>query len=159
MKMIDFDWALERMAEWVRVKEYESENMPNVRMWNSLKISAADVDHSVLLRRLLEGKRPFKVPPPLSFSYPWYEVMDGKVHIVFEVWFDSKQPRVVLNQTSWNVLRTEGDVYIIQNGRDKEEWKLWKRPDEELAVDKTTFAGFNEWKLQRKNPAEEFDYI
>lgn len=32
----------------------------------------ADIDHSSLLQRLLEGKEPLPEPPPLKYSYPDY---------------------------------------------------------------------------------------
>jgi len=38
----------------------------------------ADVDHSALLHRLLEGKKPFPNPPPKRFSYPCYALAEGE---------------------------------------------------------------------------------
>jgi hypothetical protein len=157
MKMIAMDWAIMRIAEWISIKEDEAKKADTAFFYGSLKISAADIDHSALLRRLLDGERPFKYPPPRSFSYPWYEVMDGKEHSVMEVWVDSQglAEYVVINQSRWNILRKEGNTYIIQQGRDPTEWKLWRRPEEELATDKNVIGGFNEWKLQRQISVEE----
>jgi hypothetical protein len=36
----------------------------------------ADVDHSELLQRLLDGKEPLPAPPPLCSSYPWYDLIE-----------------------------------------------------------------------------------
>lgn len=32
---------------------------------------------SALFRRLLAGREPFPVPPPTSYSYPWYDLLDS----------------------------------------------------------------------------------
>lgn len=32
---------------------------------------------SALFRRLLAGREPFPVPPPTSYSYPWYDLLDA----------------------------------------------------------------------------------
>ncbi len=34
---------------------------------------------SALFRRLLAGREPFPVPPPTSYSYPWYDLLDSPV--------------------------------------------------------------------------------
>ena len=36
----------------------------------------ADLAHSALLRRLLEGKSPLPDPPPCYRSYPWYDLIE-----------------------------------------------------------------------------------
>jgi hypothetical protein len=50
-----------------------------VKQWLEIKnrrtlreTTAADVDHSALLRRLLAGKEPLPEPPPLKNGYPDY---------------------------------------------------------------------------------------
>lgn len=39
--------------------------------------SIADIMKSALLRRLLMGQEPLKVPPPRAYSYPWYKLIDS----------------------------------------------------------------------------------
>lgn len=59
--------------EWVetaRAAGYE----PIARWDNFL----AEVDHSALLQRLLQGKLPLPVPPPKRHAYPDYEAVEGK---------------------------------------------------------------------------------
>jgi hypothetical protein len=77
-------WARQRMSKWLRVRAAHAE-----RDWLSqphfeaalpredharvvLTQLAADVDHSALLWRLLEGKEPLVDPPPLDHGYPVY---------------------------------------------------------------------------------------
>lgn len=36
---------------------------------------------SALLKRISEGKRPLAFPPPTSYSYPWYEIIEGNAPI------------------------------------------------------------------------------
>jgi hypothetical protein len=47
-----------------------------------------DVQHSALLRRLLEGKEPLPEPPPLMNSYPDYNAVEGTAPL--HPWFPSK---------------------------------------------------------------------
>ena len=37
----------------------------------------ADAVHSALLKRLLDGKQALPEPPPRSYSYPWYELVEN----------------------------------------------------------------------------------
>jgi len=57
------------------LREFANAVRHHTDITNSL-LSAADIDHSSLLRRLLEGKPIYKKAPPRAFSYPWYELLD-----------------------------------------------------------------------------------
>lgn len=66
-----------------------------VKRWLDIKnrnrgdmITSADVDHSALLNRLLDGKEPLPEPPPLMNSYPDYNAVEGTAPL--HPWFPSQ---------------------------------------------------------------------
>lgn len=69
---IEFSLAEEiiaRFYRWLYIRRVNGRRDPfNMR---------CEMEHSSLLRRLLEGKEPFDEPPPRSYSYPWYELLEN----------------------------------------------------------------------------------
>lgn len=52
-------------------------------------VTAADIDHSALLERLLDGEKAFEYPPPKFNSYPYYDAaLDKKFQIGKPMEFD-----------------------------------------------------------------------
>lgn len=91
----------------------------------------ADIDHSALLRRLLEGKEPLPEPPPRSFSYPWYSVIEDGEGSPIEVWESPPKlfrdyPALIIDQFDWKILEKISDTEWIATyayGRgDKVKW-------------------------------------
>lgn len=166
------EWVIQKFIEWMRIRSEESyygyANPPRT----------SDVDHSSLLRVLLEGIEPHKYPPPKSYSYPNYYAMD---HETFpqEIWFkkgdiwsedilmkevettDVVPGSVRIDQLPWNVLRREGQNFIIKHeGRDPAEWVLRPRTEEEIEeaivnhkapYDKTRITPEKQEQLLREN--------
>lgn len=65
---------------------------------------------SSLFARLLDGKQALPSPPPTSYSYPWYSLIEGDdIHSVcIDTWnnwisSDAKQLKITINQCSWLV--------------------------------------------------------
>lgn len=77
----------------------------------------ANIDHSALLHRLLEGKEIYPSPPPRAFSYPWYALLEGKAGDHNEVHFhpnhDGREV-VVINQAVWEFVRYEDEDLIAR---------------------------------------------
>lgn len=81
-------FARARFVEWLRIKEREERKPGNLIVkvedgsyrkvgpprWqrSSLTFLCADIDHSALLLRLLQGKPALPAPPPLRHAYPVY---------------------------------------------------------------------------------------
>lgn len=88
MNLEDKNFATKCMAEFIRI-----------RMDNDRDTFPVDVDHSALLNYLLDGNRPFKNPPPKSYSYPDYKMAEGK-EVLVELWEDKSlfEDRIVINQ-------------------------------------------------------------
>lgn len=69
-----------------------------------------DAEHSSLLRRLLEGKTPFKEPPPLRHSYPWSDLIDNGREDNIDVReeqnkaFHHTEPMLYIDQHYWVIL-------------------------------------------------------
>jgi hypothetical protein len=66
--------AREVFREFVAV--YEKENLP---------VNLPNIDHSSLLQRLLNGKPLLEKAPPKRFSYPAYELAEGKEVEIHEI--------------------------------------------------------------------------
>ncbi len=69
-----YEWAL---AEYNRIQERNSApGMTTIAPGVSPLIKHRPNPKSRLFARLLQGKPPLPVPPPTSFSYPWYELIE-----------------------------------------------------------------------------------
>jgi hypothetical protein len=61
--------AVDSVVRWLRIRERSGHPAPT-----SYAELVDAIGHSALLRRLLAGKTPLRVPPPRSFGQPWYIV-------------------------------------------------------------------------------------
>lgn len=114
------------LLEWLEVRQQFEQGTENRLGFPQL---LADVDHSALLARLLKGKSPLPAPPPTSHSYPWYGLVEegsGELDPIFvEGVSDSAETgRVRICQSSWTVLRREGDTLIVRYDEANGEWVL-----------------------------------
>lgn len=67
------------------------------------------MEKSSLYKRLLDGKKPLVMPPPTSFSYPWYEAIEsGEAQDVMAPHQDGGV-FLRINQHSWRVLKKHDD--------------------------------------------------
>ncbi|CAN5491683.1 hypothetical protein BH11PSE11_BH11PSE11_30100 [soil metagenome] len=107
-----YDWAV---AEYARIQElnracFEKAGEPVPPSSISPKSS--------LFSRLLNGKAALPFPPPLSFSFPWYEIIEvpgahhvaigGKLSVTgFTKWGggEGAEAYILLNQCPWKILR------------------------------------------------------
>jgi len=115
--------VLEKVKQWLRVRIEHQDAPQEVKdVWQQL---TADIDHSALLGRLLDGKEPLDIPPPLSYSYPWYELVEnGSVEGGFEVGiypdgvpiFQLQFPAAHIAQGIWHILEIidEDKEYIVE---------------------------------------------
>jgi len=129
------DFAVRCMARYINVREDHGHGLPN----------SADVDHSSLLRRLLSGKQPLEQPPPKRYSYPDYDLAEGKEGEIRELWErDDDHPlmredggHVVIDQHPYwewedrekKILRyvPTGDLYQYM---EKTAYPVWVRGDD-----------------------------
>ena len=94
-----------------------------------------EMEHSALLQRLIEGKNPLPEPPPLSFSYPWYDLIDKGWAVPFEV-LDSKgtcaektfgDRALFINQTRWRIVRRpKKGEWVVRHIRAPGLWRVWE---------------------------------
>ena len=92
----------------------------------------ADIEHSLLLLRLLQGKEPLLYPPPLRGGYPWYELIEtgeGTGYDVVEMPKDGV-PHLLINQSlQWRILEKIGlQEWIVTYRKDGERFRVWKDP-------------------------------
>lgn len=60
------------VSRWLRIRAEHEDLTWKPYDRGALTQLAADVDHSALLVRLLEGKEPLKEPPRKEYGYPVY---------------------------------------------------------------------------------------
>src|SRR5438132_1210292 len=63
--------AVDSVVRWLRIRERSGHPAPT-----SYAELVDAIGHSALLRRLLAGKTPLRVPPPRSFGQPWYSLIE-----------------------------------------------------------------------------------
>jgi hypothetical protein len=101
-----YEWAL---AEYARIQERNSLAGPNTLAPGlSPLLKHYPSPKSALFARLLSGKPPLPYPPPTSYSYPWYALIDdGYSDNVSLDGFstDLGKPGVIINQSFWSIVR------------------------------------------------------
>lgn len=72
---------------------------------------------SALFARLLEGREPLPHPPPLSYSYPWYEVIEGPgPWRILDLLIDEANGVAVIDQDTWRLVAPCGHgIWIVQH--------------------------------------------
>jgi len=76
---------------------------------------------------MMEGKEPLPLPPPRSYSYPWYSLIEDGYGYPGEVWKPTSwdqcftdYPSIVIDQTPWKLLEELGEddwIVTYQYGR------------------------------------------
>jgi len=106
--------AIEALFKTLQIREENGYEYP--RDINHLIVS---VRKSALFHRLMEGKEPLPVPPPKSYSYPWYNLIEDGYGYPFEVWKDQHNmfgfPAVGIDQSIWKLEEELGpDDFIVR---------------------------------------------
>jgi hypothetical protein len=101
--------TVQAVRRWLAFREENGDGPPSEPDW----------DHSALLARLVSGKSPLPEPPPKSFSYPWYELIDNGSAVATEVrevrnWHDNDEVLLSINQARWKIIEKSGDSYRVQ---------------------------------------------
>lgn len=79
----------------------------------SIHKMAIDMEKSCLLRRLADGKKPFKEPPPTRYSAPWYALLEAGSARVNDVYLDPEgtrwwgDPVIVIGHCVWLIEKEE----------------------------------------------------
>jgi hypothetical protein len=138
-RMIDERRAVDSVIRWLRIRERSGHPAPT-----SYAELVDAIGHSALLRRLLAGKTPLRVPPPRSFGQPWYSLIEngGAEGCELRPLKDrpGATPRVTVNEWAWEVVE-EGDdgrlllrysreatPYIAEREQaEPERWRLVRR--------------------------------
>lgn len=66
------------------------------------EFTTADVDHSSLLRRILEGGPVYEHAPPRAFSYPWIDLLEKRTVEGNDVFVHPGE--LNLNQSRWRIV-------------------------------------------------------
>lgn len=109
--------TLKCVVKWFKICEREKYDIPRCSI-----SFAVHAEKSSLLNRLLDGKRPYKFPPPKSFSYPWYELLEREYG---SGWMDVSENKhapgkLIVNQSSWTIIKKFSDKRYLVSYNEKE---------------------------------------
>ena len=99
--------AVDSVVRWLRIRERSGHPAPT-----SYAELVDAIGHSALLRRLLAGKTPLRVPPPRSFGQPWYSLIEGGGADGCELRplkdRPGAAPKVTVNEWAWDIVEEPG---------------------------------------------------
>lgn len=78
----------------------------------------ADIEHSALLSRLLDGNDALPEPPPRMFSYPNYELVETGIYYPHEAGESKSQAdKVFIDQSLWNIVERNHRFRLDESGQ------------------------------------------
>jgi hypothetical protein len=145
--------------------------LEHLRVLNHLQGGGAQDEKSALFARLLEGRRPLIYPPPCSFSYPWYAVVEeqgpweifstaNNVKHMFHVYGEGEDG-IIIDKTVWKLLNviTETEALITFG-----EWEdlgfMWKLSKDSVPCSQTSsyICSWHDKKLERITTLEQLKH-
>jgi hypothetical protein len=112
----------------IRFWEIRTEN--GIEFPNDLDQFKIACRKSALLRRMLDGKEPLPIPPPVAHSYPWYSLIEEGIGHPYEVWEGADwlaemykdYKTIVIDQTVWKIIeKLDEDSWIVTYSYGKED--------------------------------------
>ena len=96
-------------------------------------VTPAEASHSALLARLLSGKEPLPSPPPLSYSYPWYSLIEDGYGVCAEPFEVPETTTVLISGSPWQLVARQDDGFIVTHERTPDVlWRVRPPTDEEI---------------------------
>jgi hypothetical protein len=132
---------------WLKIREFNTGRFPSCA--DDLLLQ---MHKSALFQRMMEGKVALPEPPPRSFSYPWYHLIENGIGYPQEVFKSEGLEKdifgntIIINQFAWNLLEELGEENWIINynfGPDqeflsKDKWNVYRQEDESWIIKKLT---------------------
>jgi hypothetical protein len=154
-QQVRFQWAL---AEYARIQERNNKAGPNtIEPGVSPLLNHYPSPKSALFARLLSGKPALAHPPPTSFSYPWYSLVDDgfsdNVSIDgFSAGFG--KPGVIINHALWTIVENNpaaGDLMQAAKNLNKSRHPVLTRQESQVIAE--ILASKPEWMIRSgRNP-------
>lgn len=126
---------LETLIKWLRIKE-EFEDDFSLSSVDQLE---ADIHHSALLERMIDGEEPLDLPPPLNNGYPWYSLVENgeaEAYEAVEIERGGKK-YLIIDQDFWEIVETVS----------QEEWVVKHKNMPETKWEVKKFG--DNWKVKR----------
>lgn len=124
----ELNFVLNCLQTWLDIRSKEQET-PKIDI-------LCDAMHSSLLQRLLDNKEPFFKPPPLAYSYPWYDLIENKKATAEITFYNDVE--IVVNQNS--------NQWTLKERVSAHELILLCKTNNYLY--KATLIGPNDWELE-----------
>lgn len=136
----------ETLISWLKIRELGMGDFP--ASTDGLLLA---MYKSALLQRMMEGKDPLPVPPPKTFSYPWYSLIEEGIGYPTDVWEAEGIEEqifgkaVVINQYPWNLIEKVGPenwivAYLYSYGDEKIQaegnWQVYRQENNNWVIKK-----------------------
>lgn len=80
-----------------------------------------EYNKSALFKRIKQGKKPFKHPPPTFDGHPWYDIVESKKTFelnidnidINDLYWDSNHSKILINQEIWNIIKIINSKELI----------------------------------------------
>lgn len=133
---------IDTLLRWLEIYATENPDWAPLDLDQLVQLRA-DIDHSALLQRLLSGKEPLPHPPPLSYSYPDYELVETGRGIPHEVWEAESHPGYLfIDQDRWIIKERGHEKWWVEHPSNPE--VVWF-----VALRETLSDGHKTWILER----------
>ncbi len=112
---------------WIQIRALNGHAIPNF-----LPGLEGDVFHSMLLRRMLDGKEPLQHPPPESFGKAWYELLEtGRAeNVEVQTWAWAPNEKIAINQGIWSILeKKSASDFVVSYRAGGEQFHLRRRDE------------------------------
>lgn len=120
----DIHFFFKNMELWITTTKASNRPFPYN---NGNHSSYTDLLKSSLFGRLRSGKLPLDEPPPVAFSYPWYEIVEDpepkiisyntkeSITIITEIMGKTIDPVLSILQNHYEIVEHKDDVYLIKD--------------------------------------------
>ena len=100
------------LQQWTEVQKHEGREVFADHL-------SVDLRKSSLFERLIEGKRVFSIPPPCSFSYPWYSLLEETGPQSCEFWIAGTESEPLVSGTP---IINQSASWLIEEKRSESEY-------------------------------------
>lgn len=140
---------LETLISWLKIRELGMGSFP--ASTDGLVLA---MYKSALLQRMMEGKDPLPEPPPKTFSYPWYSLIENGVGYPTDVWEAEGLEEemfgkiISVNQFQWKIIEKVGPenwivTYYHSFDHEKQRadgyWQVYRQENKEWIIKKINY--------------------
>ncbi len=102
--------GIQCFLRWIQIRALNGYAIPEF-----LPGLEGDIFHSLLLRRMLDGKEPLTAPPPESHGQAWYDLLEnGRAEgVEVQRWEWAPDLKIAINRGIWTILERKSETDLI----------------------------------------------